>query len=86
MAGEDDPLTRAEAAERLHLSVQTIRPLADAGHLTEVRVGLRAVRVRAASVDRLICQGLPRRRWVREYQHQPVPSGNAASIAVHRLA
>ncbi len=65
MADEDDLLTRAEAAERLHLSVQTIRRLADAGQLTEVRVGLRAVRVHRGDVERLARDGLPRRRWSR---------------------
>jgi excisionase family DNA binding protein len=69
MAAEDELLTRAEAAERLHVSVQTVRRLAEAGHLDEVQVGLRAVRVRGSSVDRLVREGLPLRRWVREYQH-----------------
>ena len=68
MSAEDELLTRAEAAGRLHVSVQTIRRLAESGHLAEVQVSARAVRVRAASVDRLIREGLPRRRWVREYQ------------------
>lgn len=68
MAGEDELLTRAEAAERLRVSVQTVRRLAESGHLEEVQVGLRAVRVRASSVDHLIRNGLPRRRWVRTYQ------------------
>lgn len=69
MAAEDELLTRAKAAERLHVSVQTVRRLAEAGHLDEVQVGLQAVRVRGGSVDRLVREGLPRQRWVREYQH-----------------
>ena len=69
MAGEDELLTRAEAAERLHLSTQTVRRLAEAGHLAEVQVGLRAVRVR--SVDRLVREGLPRRRWVGNISTSP---------------
>jgi excisionase family DNA binding protein len=68
MAGEDELLTRAEAAGRLHVSVQTVRRLGESGHLDEVQISARAVRVRAASVDRLIAVGLPRRRWVRKYQ------------------
>ncbi len=67
-AGDDLLLTRTEAAERLHVSIQTVRRLAESGHLAEVQVSARAVRVRAASVDRLICQGLPRRRWVMDYR------------------
>ena len=67
-AGDDLLLTRAEAAERLRVSVQTVRRLAESGHLAEVQVSARAVRVRAASVDRLVREGLPRRRWIREYQ------------------
>ncbi len=66
-AGDDLLLTRAEAAERLHVSVQTVRRLAESGHLAEVQVSARAVRVRAASVDRLVREGLPRRRWARQY-------------------
>lgn len=70
MAADDDLLlTRAEAAERLRISVQTVRRLAESGHLDEVQVSARAVRVRTASVDRLVRKGLTRRRWVREYQH-----------------
>jgi excisionase family DNA binding protein len=67
-AGDDLLLTRVEAAERLRVSVQTVRRLAESGHLAEVQVSARAVRVRAASVDRLVREGLPRRRWVREYR------------------
>jgi excisionase family DNA binding protein len=67
--GDDLLLTRAEAARRLNVSVQTVRRLAESGHLDEVQVSARSVRVRAASVDRLVREGLPRRRWVRDYQH-----------------
>jgi excisionase family DNA binding protein len=69
MADDDLLLTRAEAAERLHVSIQTVRRLGESGDLDEVQVGPRAVRVRGSSVDRLVREGLPRRRWVREYQH-----------------
>jgi excisionase family DNA binding protein len=65
VASHDLLPTRAEAAERLNVSVQTVRRLAESGHLAEVQVSARAVRVRAASVDRLIREGLPRRRLVR---------------------
>jgi excisionase family DNA binding protein len=65
MAGEDELLTRAEAAGRLRVSPQTIRRLADDGCLNEVRVGRRAVRVRRGDVERLAREGLPRRRWSR---------------------
>ena len=67
-AGDDLLLTRAEVAERLHVSVQTVRRLAESGHPDEVQVSAHAVRVRLGSVDRPVRQGLPRRRWVREYQ------------------
>jgi excisionase family DNA binding protein len=51
MAADDDLLlTRAEATERLHVSVQTVRRLAESGHLAEVQVSARAVHVRATSV------------------------------------
>lgn len=70
-AGNDLLLTRAEVAERLRISVQTVRRLGESGHLAEVQVSARAVRVRADSVDRLIREGLPRRRWV--------PSGTAGT-------
>jgi excisionase family DNA binding protein len=66
--GENELLTRAEAAGRLHISVQTIRRLAESGHLAEVQLSAHGVRIRADSVDRLIRDGLPRRRWLREYQ------------------
>ncbi len=38
-AGDDLLLTRAEAAEWLHVSVQTVRRLAESGHLAEVQAG-----------------------------------------------
>ena len=49
-AGDNFLLTRAEAAERLHVSVR----LAESGRLAEGQVSARAVRVRAASVGRLV--------------------------------
>jgi excisionase family DNA binding protein len=73
MAGEDELLTRAQAAERLNVSIQSVRRWAEAGLLDEVQVGPRAVRVRAASVDRLMRDGLPRRRWVRQYRAASAP-------------
>ena len=97
-AGDDLLLTRAEAAERLHVSVQTVRRLAESGHLAEVQVSARAVRVRAASVDRLVREGLPRRRWIREYQPSaprslyhpegpgtPQPSQRVVPVAARRV-
>ena len=53
---------------RLRVSVQTVRRLAESGHLDEVQVSARAVRVRASSVDCLVREGVPRRRWVRDYR------------------
>jgi excisionase family DNA binding protein len=47
-------LDRAEAAERLHVSERTVRRLTAAGHLTEVRVSLRAIRIDEDSVERHI--------------------------------
>jgi excisionase family DNA binding protein len=44
-------LRRGEAAERLHVSQMTVRRLAMAGHLTEVKVGDRAVRVDEDSLE-----------------------------------
>ena len=67
-AGGNRLLTRTEAAERLRVSVQTVRRLAESGHLDEVQVSARAVRVRTSSVDRLVREGVPRRRWVRNYR------------------
>lgn len=60
---DDLLLTRPEAAERLHVSVQTVRRIVESAHLAELQVGLRAVR--AASVDRLVPEDLTRCRWVR---------------------
>ena len=67
-AGDDLLLTRAEVAEWLHVAVQTVRRRAESGHLAEVQASARAVLVRAASVDRLVREGLPRRRWVGHYR------------------
>jgi excisionase family DNA binding protein len=47
-------LDRAEAAERLHVSEMTVRRLGKAGHLDEIRVGERAVRITEDSVERHI--------------------------------
>ena len=47
-------LDRAEVAERLGVSVMSVRRLAAAGHLTEVRVGKRAIRVDEESVAAFI--------------------------------
>jgi excisionase family DNA binding protein len=44
-------LDRGEAATRLHVSEMTIRRLGKAGHLTEVRVGERAVRIDEDSIE-----------------------------------
>lgn len=51
-------LTRGEAAERLRLSEATVRRLARRGHLHEVRVSERAVRVDEDSVEHLAARGL----------------------------
>jgi hypothetical protein len=40
-------LTRVEAAERLHFSIQTVRRFAESVYLAEVQVSARAVHVRA---------------------------------------
>jgi excisionase family DNA binding protein len=45
-------LDRAEVAERLHVSEMTVRRLARAGHLDEIRVSARAVRIDEDSVER----------------------------------
>ena len=70
MAGEHEALTHDEAAAWLHVSVQTVRRLAESRHLDEVQVADRAVRVRATSVDRLVGECFPWRRWVR--RHRPL--------------
>jgi excisionase family DNA binding protein len=44
-------LDRSEVADLLHVSEMTVRRLGAAGHLTEVRVGKRAVRVTEASIE-----------------------------------
>lgn len=49
----DDParlMTLAEAAERLHMSVRSVRRLIDHGYLEGYRVGRRAVRVKLGDV------------------------------------
>ncbi len=50
-------LDRREVAERLHVSMSTVRRLGKAGALVEVQVGPRAVRVTRDSVDGLIKSG-----------------------------
>jgi excisionase family DNA binding protein len=44
-------LTRAETATQMHVSMSTVRRLGASGAITEVRVGKRAVRVDAESVE-----------------------------------
>lgn len=44
-------LDRAETAERLHVSEMTVRRLGREGHLTEIRVGKRAIRITEESVN-----------------------------------
>jgi excisionase family DNA binding protein len=44
-------LNRAEVAERLHVSVMTVRRLSASGDLDERRVSKRAVRITEASVE-----------------------------------
>lgn len=51
-----DLLTVAEASERLRVSPSMIRKMARQNALTFVRIG-RAVRVRAADVDRIVAGG-----------------------------
>jgi len=46
-AGDDLLLTRAEAAERLRISVQTVCRLTESGHLAEVQVSAREMPARA---------------------------------------
>jgi len=45
-------LDRAEVAARLHVSEMTVRRLGRAGHLDEIRVSDRAVRITEDSVER----------------------------------
>jgi excisionase family DNA binding protein len=44
-------LTRVEAAERLHVSLSTVRRLGAAGVIAEVRVSDRLVRIDPVSVE-----------------------------------
>jgi excisionase family DNA binding protein len=50
-------LDRGEAADRLHVSEMTVRRLGRAGHLEEIRVSKRAVRITEASVEAHIAGG-----------------------------
>ena len=47
-------LTRSEAADQIRMSDRTVRRLAAAGELEEIRTGKRAVRVTEASVRRYL--------------------------------
>jgi len=47
-------LDRGEVARILHVSETTVRRLGQRGHLTEVRVSDRAIRVEAESVETFI--------------------------------
>lgn len=58
-------LRRAAVAARLDVSERTVRRLAAAGYLTEVRVGERAVRITEASVEEHIAA-----RHIREGHNQ----------------
>ena len=49
-----DLLSRDEAAERLKISLRTVRRYGKAGLLEERRVGPRLIRVTAESVERLL--------------------------------
>ena len=51
-------LTRTETAERLNVSPMTVRRLAKRGHLTEVRVSERVVRIPEESAETLATYGL----------------------------
>jgi excisionase family DNA binding protein len=50
-------LERGEAAERLHVSVRTVRRYGKVGRLKDVRIGPRLVRVTEESVEALIRAG-----------------------------
>lgn len=58
----DTLLERAEAAERLRVSEATVRRLAAAGHLTEVRVSDRSPRILESSVEAHIARRTVRRQ------------------------
>lgn len=47
-------LTRREATERLNVSESTLKRLAYAGDITEIRVGKRGVRIDPASIEAYI--------------------------------
>lgn len=49
-------LDRGEAAERLHVSEKTVRRLGRAGHLEEIRVSERAVRITEDSLERHLAE------------------------------
>ena len=52
--GQDRLLTRDEVAQRIRMSSRTVRRLAEAGFLEEVRTGERAVRVTEQSVQKYL--------------------------------
>jgi excisionase family DNA binding protein len=47
-------LDRGETADRLHVSVMTVRRLGAAGDLEEIRVGKRGIRIPEESVERYL--------------------------------
>jgi excisionase family DNA binding protein len=49
-------LERGEVAERLHVSEMTVRRLGRAGHLEEIRVSDRAIRITEDSVEAHIAE------------------------------
>jgi excisionase family DNA binding protein len=62
-------LRREEVADRLHVSVTTVRRLGRSGALAEVRIGRRMIRIKAGSVDKLIEDGQHADRQNRDTAH-----------------
>ena len=56
-------LDRGETADRLHVSVMTIRRLGAAGDLEEIRVGKRGIRITEQSVDEYLAAHRVTRNW-----------------------
>ena len=50
-------LNRGETAERLRVSIMTVRRLGAAGDLEEIRVGKRGIRITEESVERYLAAG-----------------------------
>jgi excisionase family DNA binding protein len=50
----DRLLDRTETADRLHVSVMTVRRLGAAGDIEEIRVGTRSIRISEESVERYL--------------------------------